>query len=359
MSIKSKQLDFTGQSIYVGIDTHKKNFTVTVLGELLTFKTFSQPPDPALLVQYLHRNYPGANYNAAYEAGFSGFWMQEHLQTAGINCIVVNPCDVPTTDKEKKQKRDPLDSRKLARSLKNGELLPIYIPSKDQQMDRSLLRTRKRLVADQNRCRNRIKALLSFYGIQLPGQFFQAGTHWSRRFMDWLKSLDLGEESGNRSLSLLIEQTEFIRSLVLKATREINELSRSERFQKPCNLLLSVPGIGRLTAMTLLTEIGNITRFKSLDHLCSYVGLIPNIYASGETEHVGEITKRGNRHLRAFLIESSWVAIRNDPALALKYHQLCNRMKGNKAIIRIARKLLNRIRYVLLHEQKYEMSIAA
>jgi transposase len=359
MSIKSNQLDFTGQNIYVGIDTHKKSFTVTLQGEQLTYKTFSQPPDPTILVEYLSSNYPGASYYAAYEASFSGFWIQEQLQAAGVNCIVVNPCDVPTTDKEKKQKRDPLDSRKLARSLKNGELTPIYIPGKDQQMDRGLLRTRKRLVADQTRCRNRIKALLDFYGIHLPDQFQQAGTHWSKRFMGWLKACDLKEESGNQSLSLLIEEAEFIRSLVLKATRKINELSRSKRFQKRCKLLLSVPGVGRLTAMILLTEIGEITRFKSLDHLCSYVGLIPNIYASGDIERVGEITKRGNRHLRAQLVESSWVAVRNDPALTLKYQQLCGRMKGNKAIIRITRKLLNRIRYVLINEQEYELAVAA
>ena len=146
---------------------------------------------------------------------------------------------------------------------------------------------------------------------------------------------------------------------MLKATRKINELSRSKRFQKRCKLLLSVPGVGRLTAMILLTEIGEISRFKSLDHLCSYVGLIPNIYASGESERVGEITKRGNRHLRSHLIESSWVAVRNDPALTLKYQQLCGRMKGNKAIIRITRKLLNRIRYVLINEQEYELAVAS
>lgn len=358
MSIKSKQIDFTGQNIYVGIDVHKKSFTITLQGERLTYKTFSQPPDPVVLVEFLNHNYPGASYFAAYEAGFSGFWIQEQLQAAGVNCIVVNPCDIPTTDKEKKQKRDPLDSRKLARSLKNGELTPIFIPCKSQQMDRALLRSRKRLVKDQNRCRNRIKSLLNFHGISLPDHFQKAGTHWSKRFMDWLKSIDLGQESGNRSISLFIEEAELIRALVLKATRQINELSKSKRYQQSCKLLLSVPGLGRLTAMSLLTEIGDITRFKSLDHLCSYVGLIPNIYASGENERVGEITKRGNSHLRSYLIESSWVAARKDPALGMKYHQLCSRMTGNKAIIRIARKLLNRIRYVLINKQEYELAIA-
>ncbi len=359
MSTAINQLDFTGQNIYVGIDTHKHSFTVTVEGELLTYRTFSQPPEPDKLVHYLHRNYPGASYHAAYEAGFSGFWLQDYLQQAGVGCIVVNPCDVPTTSKERKQKRDPLDSRKLARGLRNGELTPIYIPPLSQQMDRGLLRTRKCIVANLTRCKNRIKSILSFYGIPYPERFQRAGTHWSKRFMDWLKSLDLGEESGNKSIQLYLEEAEHLRSLVLKATRMINQLSQSSKYDKQSKLLLSVPGIGRLTAMVLLTEIGDIIRFKNLDHLCSYVGLIPNVYASGDKEYVGDITHRGTSHLRAYLIESSWSAIRYDPALSLKYHQLSVRMKGNKAIIRIARKLLNRIKYVLVNEKEYVTGIAA
>ena len=123
--------------------------------------------------------------------------------------------------------------------------------------------------------------------------------------------------------------------------------------------MITIPGIGRLTAMILLTEIGDINRFKRLDDLCSYIGLIPNVYSSGESESVGDITKRGNRHVRTFIIESSWIAVRNDPALGCKYHELCNRMPGNKAIIRIAKKLMNRIRYVLLNKEEYELAIAA
>lgn len=356
---KNNKLDFTGQPIYIGMDTHKKQFTISLLGEHLSYKTFSQPPKPAVLIDYLNRNYPGADYFAAYEAGFSGFWIQEELQSGGVKCIVVNPCDVPTTDKERKQKRDPLDSRKIARALRNGELTPIHIPDKRNQQDRSLLRMRQKVIGNQTRCRNRIKGLLSFYGIDLPEQFNKSGTHWSKRFMEWLKQLDLEHSSGNAALSLLLEEATFLRSLLLKADRDIRLLSKEERYGGDVKLLLTVPGIGRLTAMIFLTEVGDVKRFKKLDQLCSYVGLIPNVYGSGEKEKVGDITKRGNRHLKSHLIESSWVAARNDPALSMRYNELCSRMNGNKAIIRIARKLLNRIRYVLINKQEYVFALAA
>jgi transposase len=94
METKNKQLDFTDQNIYVGLDAHKKQFTVSIQSEYLFHKTFSQPPKPEVLVNHLRHNFPGANYYAAYEAGYSGFWIQEKLQEFGVNCIVVNPADV-------------------------------------------------------------------------------------------------------------------------------------------------------------------------------------------------------------------------------------------------------------------------
>jgi transposase len=354
----NKKLDFSGQNIYVGLDTHKKQITVTIMGEHLHHKTFSQPPDAGVLVKYLNKNFPGANYYAAYEAGYSGFWLQENLQAQGINCIVVHAADVPTKDKERKQKRDPLDSKKIAKSLKSGELDAIYVPSKDCQQDRSLLRARQQIVGNQTRCRNRIKALLSYFGISYPEQFTRSGTHWSKRFMEWLRKVDIGK-SGNNTLAIYLAEAEFCRNTLAGITKQIHALSGEGKYARQVELLISVPGIGRLTAMTVLTELEDIKRFKSRDTLCSYIGLVPNTSSSGESEHTGNITQRGNKTLRKCFIESAWVAARTDPALTMKYNQLCSRMKGNKAIIRIARMLLGRVRCVLINEMEYKLGVAA
>lgn len=359
MTTKVNQIDFTGQNIYVGLDTHKKSFSVSIEGDRLFYKTFTQPPDPEILVDHLHKNYPGATFYAAYEASFCGFWIQKRLEKLGVNCIVVNACDIPVTDREKKQKRDALDSKKIARSLRNGELRAIHIPETQTQQDRSLIRTREQIINNQTRCRNRIKALLFYYGIEFPEQFRTSGTHWSKRFMEWLSGISLEFESGKKSLELLIKEATSLRVLVRDIDHEILMLAKQDRYSSNVKLLVTIPGIGRLIAMILLTEIGDISRFKKLDDLCSYIGLIPNVYSSGETERIGDMTRRGNKRLRSFLIESSWMAVRKDPALGCKYHELCNRMPGNKAIIRIAKKLINRVRYVLLNKEEYELSVAA
>jgi transposase len=105
--------------------------------------------------------------------------------------------------------------------------------------------------------------------------------------------------------------------------------------------------------MTLLTELFDIARFPSLDEMSCYVGLIPDTQSSGEKEHVGEITQRRHRPLRSLLIEASWVAIRKDSAMLMAFTQYCKRMRKNMAIVKIARKLLNRIRYVLKNQTEY------
>ena len=109
--------------------------------------------------------------------------------------------------------------------------------------------------------------------------------------------------------------------------------------------------------MILLTELHTIDRFKSLDQLCGYVGLVPDTSSSGDQEVITGITRRRNPILRAILIEAAWVAIRKDPALMLDFAAYTKRMKKSKAIVKIARKLLNRIRFVLKNKEAYVPAI--
>lgn len=357
MKTKVNKLDFNGMPIYVGIDVHYKQWKITTVTPELINGTFSQPPEPKALNRYLKRNFPGANYCAVYEAGCFGFWIHRELEALGIRTIVVNPADVPVKDKERKQKEDKRDSRKLAIALRANELDPIYIPSIKDQQDRQLVRTRQMFSKDLRRYKNRIKASLKFYGINLPERFAQAGTHWSRNFMQWLKSLEFEQPSANFAMDKLIQQCEHIREELLDVTRQIRLLSKSEPYKRNTQLLLSIPGIGLISAMVILTELINIKRFRNLDHLASYVGLIPKTNSSGEKLGVGGVTSRNNNYLRSLLIEDAWIAIKADPALSLKYHELVKRMKSNKAIIIITKKLLNRIRFVLKNDTEYIKSV--
>lgn len=357
MQTRGQTLDFSGQNIYAGFDVHLKSWSVTIMTDEITHKTFSQPPEPEVLHQYLQRNFPGGTYLSAYEAGFCGYWIHHKLLKLGIHSIVVNPADIPTTNKEKVQKDDKRDSRKIAKALRSGDLVPIYVPSAKTIEDRCLVRTRSMLVRDSTRNKNRIKSFLHFHGIKILAPFENSRTHWTKRFINWLEGIEMKEDSAKLTLSLLVSECKKLRGTILTVTRSIRELSQTEAYIKQEKLMRSVPGIGPITAITFLTEIDTITRFSNNDQLHSFVGIVPSTNSSGEDEIVGDITPRGHSILRSAIIESAWIAIRHDPALMKAYHDYCKRMESNKAIVRIAKKLLNRISFVLKNKQPYSLSV--
>ncbi len=344
------KIDFSGQTFYCGIDMHRKSWTIAIEAEDVSMRPFVQDADPDILVHHLKKNYPGARIIAGYEAGYFGYWAQRKLQASGIECLVINPADIPTTNKEKDQKRDPRDSKKIARALRSKDVNAIWIPPVSLQEDRQFMRTRKSLSKDLTRIKNRIKALLQMNGIQYPVQFSKRGSHWSRRFIQWLEGIRLTEETGTESLQTLLRNLNFLRSELLAISRRIRKLAQSPSYQAVYERLIKVSGIGMVAAMTLLTEVGDIRRFPSNDHFRSYLGLIPSAHNSGEKEHSGRITSRANRMLRDILVESAWVAIRTNTTYLSFYRQYRSRMKDNNALIRTAGKLANQIYFVFKME---------
>ena len=159
--------------------------------------------------------------------------------------------------------------------------------------------------------------------------------------------------SGDVALKLHLEELCHLRQIIAKLNRSILVLARTEEYRLWISLLKTIPGISTLTAMIVLTELYEISRFRSLDQLCSYVGLIPDTQSSGEKEHVGGITQRHHSSLRWLLIEASWIAVRKDPVMMEAFNEYCKRMRQTKAIIKIARKLLKRTGYVLKNEAEH------
>jgi len=354
--MKNNQLDFSGQTLYVGIDVHKKNWQVTIILNGMKVKAFSMNPDPKELYNYLTNHYPNANNYSAYEAGFSGFWADRQLRSLGINNIVVNPADVPTKSKERRTKTDKIDSSKLARELSVGHLEGIYIPSTKAEALRTLVRLRRQLVSDQTRQKNRIKSLLLFLGYSVPEDI--QTRHWSQRYITALKDLDIKHEESKVTLNELLNNLNFIRSQLVEILKRIKEfIAKDPQADKTVRLLKTIPGIGSILAVILYSEIIDISRFKNLDELASYVGFSPAIYSSADKEINLGITKQKNKYIRNYLIESAWTAIRKDPALQMAYGKLCQRMPPNKAIIRISKKLLNRIRTVWMNQQEYVKAV--
>ena len=182
-------------------------------------------------------------------------------------------------------------------------------------------------------------------------------TYWSKNYIRRLKELSMATPQARKSLDLLIQSYEYTRLKVLDTTRELHQLALEDRYKDQIALIRSVPGIGQIGALLLLTEIGDFNRFRGIDQLCCYIGLIPNTKSSGEHDRTAGLSYRGHPKLREILIEASWTAIRQDPALTLAFTNYCRKMKKNQAIIKIAKKVLSRLRFVMKHQTPYVSSV--
>ena len=349
------QKEFKDQEFHIGIDVHKKNWVVTLRNNNMELKTFSMDPSPELLHKHLQRNYPGGRYISAYEAGFCGFWIHRSLKSLGINNLVIHAADVASTNKERSNKTDKVDSRKIARELEKKSLKSIYIPDELHQQLRSLCRLRGQSVVNQTRVKNRIKGHLYIYGIDIPCQ--DEMPHWSGHFIQWLRSLEFSQASGKDYLIFCLEELQQHRQRIVDITRILRNHLKSHDLYEQVVLLRSIPGIGPVVALSFFTEIMDINRFYTFDQFASFVGLVPSLHGSGDKTIEQGLTKRRNRYLRHLIVEAAWVAVRKDPALLLAFNQLTRRMKKQDAIIRIAKKLLRRIRYVWKNQMPYVSAV--
>ena len=348
---KVNKLNFTDKHFYIGLDVHKKQWTVCISDKQLMIENYTMNPSPQELKKHLDKRYPGATFHSVYEAGYSGFWIHRELCALGIKNIVINPADVPTTDKERRHKTDAWDSKKLCRELKNHSLRAIYVPSEFHESLRTLCRLRERTVSHQTRLKNRIKAFLSRHGYSLPTN--SECQHWSKRFMSILKAMEFPYPADQETFDFYLRELNENRNQLLVITKRLRQHIQHHSDNQIYDLLLSVTGVGSITAITFYTEIMDMKRFRNNNALNSYIGFSPSKHSSGEKDRDTGITSRKNRRLRYMLIESAWTAIRKDPALLLYYQNLSLRMGKQKAIIRVAKKLVNRMRYVWNHMDSY------
>jgi transposase len=353
--MEANKLNFSDLTLYVGIDVHKKSWSVSIFTDSIHHKTFSQPPDPIALHHYIQAHFPGSKVICAYEATKFGFWIQRKLASFGYECLVVNPADIPSTSRESQQKSDPIDSRKIAKTLKAGLLRGSYVPSIETEGDRQLFRYRKKLQGDLVRIKNRIKDKFMFSGIPIPDEYDNA--YWSKAFLRWIAEVDMPSASVRATTDLLLAQYEVIFSHFKEVSTQVRKLLRTTRYKERGKLLRSIPGIGPLTAVQLLTEIEDINRFPSFKKFNSFIGLHPSSYSSGEQDRKGRLTIRRHRALRSSLVECAWQSIQNDPVMLLRYEELLKRKTGKRAIVIIARKLLSRIYHVLKHHEPYEVGL--
>ena len=353
--MKKESISFSDVTLYVGIDVHKKQWSVSIYTSSVHHRTFSQPPHPAALKSYLDHHFPEAKVICAYEACKFGYWIHRELSSYGYDCLVVNPADIPTSNKDSSEKTDPIDSRKIGKSLRAGLLTSIYVPEQRTEGDRQLFRYRKKLWSDLVRVKNRIKDKFLFAGIEIPVE--HDNSNWTKAFLAWIKEVSVPDSSTRLTIDMLLEQYHFIYRHFLKVSIEVRKLQRQSNYKDNAKLLRSIPGIGPLTTVQLLTEIEDINRFTSFKKFNGYVGFKPTTYSSGDRDWRGRLTDRQNKALRSALIECAWTTISIDPVMLKRYDELKQRLTGKRAIVIIARKLLSRIYYVLKNQKPYEIGL--
>jgi len=353
---EDKKNYFSGTDIYIGLDVHKKSWDASIYVENIFYKSMSiSPPSTKVLSDILRKNFPCGNYYVVYEAGFSGYWIYDELTENGLDCVVVSPADIPMSNKDKNFKTDRNDSKQLAQKLRSGLLEGIHIPEKIQREHRALLRLRDKFVKDRTRIKNYIKSNLMFFG-KVIGKDYEDTRSWSKKFIQGLSRVKYLSDQGKDVIAELLKMVSVYEESIKGIDAKIKQLSLTHQYKQDVEILCSVPGISTLSAMILLIEIGDFSRFEDTNKLKSFIGLIPQEHSSGEKEIKTGITRRGNKFLKKIVIESSWVAIKRDKTLLSLYTKLTKRMRGSKAIIVIAGILLNRIRSIIRKREFYRIA---
>jgi len=289
-----------------------------------------------------------------YEAGFSGFWLHDEVVAWGGACIVVPPSRIPV-ESGNRIKTDRRDSAKLAQLAATGQVARVWVPTLCQRQDREVLRERRRMVRQIRQVQCQIKALLHCYGLEVPCR----PGRWSLVFVSRLWQLRFASESMQESFGRLLQRYQFLRDQIAAQTKLVRVMAGGEDYSEKVAWLSSLPGIGVLTAMELLVELGDISRFERADQVAAYVGLTPSEYSSGASVHRGHISRCGKAAVRSRLVEASWIAIRYDHELATVYVRLRARCGGKRAIVAVARRLLLRVRRVWLDGRCYRPATAA
>lgn len=332
--------------ISIGIDAHKKKCVATLkrdgkaILEQVTFQ--NRASGFAELLGCLRKYNESA---VAVVESTANYWIRIHdtLEDNGIDCLLANPLQLKAIAKAR-LKDDKIDSNILA-DLLRGDLVPeSFVPQKEKRDLRQLVRTRTDLVYGRSSIKNKIHAILAKYEYDCPfaDLFGIKGTKW-------LGGLDLSWID-RMAVDSYIKCLDIYNSQVDMFTKKIASISKEDRNVR---LLMTIPGINYITALTIMSEIVYITRFSTPWKLVSYAGLAPSRRSSADTKHSGGITRQGSRWLRFALVEAVGTTIRYDQRLGNFYSRISARRGPQKAKVAAAKEMLVIMWHMLTKNEPY------
>lgn len=346
---------------FVGIDAHQASLSIAVCSRL------GEPPqpareipnDPSRVRAYFRQLHQRGPVTAVYEAGCLGFVLYRQLVGLGVDCMVAAPSRIPVLPGDHR-KTDRLDATRLAIFLRGGQLTPVRPPTPEIEALRTLTRLRQAAQEDLVRARHRLQKFLL-----LRGRAWRDGGNWSAKHMRWIAEQRMDLHDDRESLSFLRTELDLRIAAVKTLDHRIRERAQQPDVREQVIALETFRGVGTLTALSTVAEIGDPLRFGSAEQVASYCGLVASEHSSGARVRRGGITRSGNPRLRRLLVESAQhctrplgpgfaretrrarapaqvveLARKADQRLSQRYRSLAFRKHTNQAKVAVARELV-------------------
>jgi transposase len=345
--------------IMVGCDVHDERILVKVAEDrgkaetLMIENTISGRKTMFRELKRSSREAGGAEVVMAYEASCQGFGLYDEAVAAGCECHVLAPTKIARSVQHRRRKTDERDADRILDLLRGhllagNELPAVWVPDIQTREDREIVRARLDVSEKAASVKTQVRTLLKRNGVQKPSHLPKC---WSKTFEAWLRGLTAPSGSltyGARvALASLLRQKEALEEEIARLDQEVEALSETVRYAEPARAMMAEKGVGLLTAIVFLTEMGDLNRFENRKQVGAYVGLVPSSDESGEGERKGHITHLGPWRVRRALCQATWARMRTDPAEAIVYERLTRKNPKHRKIAVVA--LMRRLAVRLWH----------
>jgi transposase len=288
---------------YIGLDVHKETIAVAIAPANTTEVRLYGIVGGTLeaidkLIKKLARE--NVELRFVYEAGPCGYVLYRHLKSKGFHCEVIAPSLIPKKASDR-VKTDRRDAQQLARLYRGGDLTAIYVPDQEDEAVRDLVRARTAAMCDQRKARNRLKGFLLRQGFRYTGK-----SSWNDAHKRYLAALIMPQPAQQIVFQECIHAIDEISQRLARLTQSMEDALPGWKWEPVVRALMSLRGVQVLTAITLVAEVGDISRFTDPRQLMNFFGLTSSEHTSAKKRFQGSITKCGNTHCRRVLTEAAW-----------------------------------------------------
>jgi transposase len=332
------------KTIMMGCDLHAETMVLKLAVGLDKPEARTLPntaPGRAKLLDWLRQRSTeagGARVVFAYEASSQGFGLYDQLTDAGVECHVLAPTKIARSSKQQRDKGDEKDAEQILELVRGhvlaGNSLPgVWVPSQETRDDRELVRSRLDAADKLSSLKTQVKSLLARHQLRRPEG---TGKGWTCSFNAWLRGLSL-RPGARAALDSLLRQLTFYERELKQLDGRLVELAAEPRYARALGEACQLQGVGVLTALVFLTEVGDPRRFANRRQIAAYLGLVPSRHESGSrSDCKGHITRQGPSRVRKVLCQATWARVRYENGDQAAYQRMVRKNPKHKKIAVVA-----------------------